>query len=257
MYNTIIIDDEQNCVEVLEILIKQNFEDLNVIATFTSSKKALEYLKSNPVDLVFLDIQMPFLTGIDLLEQLEKYNFHVVFTTAYDQYAIKAIKLSALDYLLKPIDEELLKASISKFRKLRGQIDIKNQIASLLQQYATPAVTMNSPVVLSNKIAVSFQDRIVFYDPQDIMYCQSNDNYTTIQLKGGEKVMASKTMKHFEDLLAPMGFIRPHQSYIINAKFIAQYNKKDGGYLVLTDGTSIPVSRHRKEEILLMFKGDF
>ncbi len=108
-----------------------------------------------------------------------------------------------------------------------------------------------------NKIAISFQDRIVYYDAQEIMYCQSNDNYTTIQIKGGEKVMASKTMKHFEDLLAPLGFIRPHQSYIINSKFIAQYSKKDGGFLILTDGSAIPISRHRKEEILLLFKGEF
>lgn len=257
MYKTIIIDDEQNCVEVLEILLRQSFDDLTIVATFTSSKKALEYLQTNQVDLVFLDIQMPFLTGIDLLEKLDKYHFHVVFTTAFDQYAIKAIKLSALDYLLKPIDEELLNATIIKFRKLKGQHDIKNQITSLLQQYATPTVSINNHVNHNNKIAVAFQDKIVFYDPHEIIYCQSNDNYTTLQLKNGEKVMASKTMKHFEDILAPLGFIRPHQSYIINAKFIEQYNKRDGGFLVLTDGTSIPVSRHRKEEILTMFKGDF
>lgn len=257
MYRTIIIDDEQNCVEVLEILIKQNFDDLQIVATFTSSKKALEYLQTNPVDLVFLDIQMPFLTGIDLLEKLDRYHFHVVFTTAFDQYAIKAIKLSALDYLLKPIDEELLNNTIQKFRKIKGQADIKHQITSLLQQYSTPTMNLGSNINPNNKIAVAFQDKIVFYDPQEIIYCQSNDNYTTLQLKSGEKVMASKTMKHFEDILAPNGFIRPHQSYIINAKFIEQYNKKDGGFLVLTDGTTIPVSRHRKEEILMMFKGDF
>lgn len=257
MYKTIIIDDEQNCVEVLEILIKQNFDDLSVVATFTSSKKALEYLQTNEVDLVFLDIQMPFLTGIDLLEKLEKYNFHVVFTTAFDQYAIKAIKLSALDYLLKPIDEELLTNTIVKFRKIKGQNNIQQQIASLLQQYGSPVTSTASAINPNNKIAVAFQDKIIFYDPQEIMYCQSNDNYTTLQLKNGERVMASKTMKHFEDILAPLGFIRPHQSYIINAKFIEQYNKKDGGFLVLTDGTSIPVSRHRKEEILTMFKGEF
>ncbi len=257
MYKTIIIDDEQNCVEVLEILLSQNFTDIEVIATFTSSKQALEYLQNHSVDLVFLDIQMPFLTGIDLLEKLEKYNFHVVFTTAFDQYAIKAIKLSALDYLLKPIDVDLLENTISKFRKVKGQADIKNQITSLLNHYGAAGNSQNASSNFGNKIAVSFQDRIIFYDPQEIMFCQSNDNYTTIQLKGGEKVMASKTMKHFEDLLAPIGFIKPHQSYILNAKFIAQYNKKDGGHLILTDGTSIPISRHRKEEILLMFKGDF
>ncbi|MBK7689754.1 MAG: response regulator transcription factor [Bacteroidetes bacterium] len=257
MYRTVIIDDEQNCVEVLEILLKQNFNDIDVIGTFTSSKQALTFLQQNTVDLVFLDIQMPFLTGIDLLEKLDKYHFHVVFTTAFDQYAIKAIKLSALDYLLKPIDEDLLENTISKFRKVKGQTDIKNQITSLLNHYGAVGNSTGTSSNFNNKIAISFQDRIVFYDSQEIMFCQSNDNYTTIQLKGGEKVMASKTMKHFEDLLAPLGFIRPHQSYIINSKFIAQYSKKDGGFLILTDGSAIPISRHRKEEILLLFKGEF
>lgn len=259
MYNAIIVDDELNCVEVLEILINQNFEDIKIVEKFTSSKKALEFLQNNSVDLVFLDIQMPFLTGIDLLHKLNKYNFNVIFTTAFDQYAISAIKLSALDYLLKPIDEELLTNAINKFRKLKGEINIQNQLTTLLQQYNLPMNPNqgNSNIGASNKIAIGFQDKILFYDPQEIVYCQSNDNYTTIVLQGGEKVIASKTMRYFEDILSPQGFIRPHQSYIINGKYIQQYNKKDGGFLIMSDGTSIPVSRNRKEEILLMFKGEY
>ena len=259
MYKTILIDDEINCVEVLEILIQQNFEDLQIVEKFTSSKKALEYLQTNQVDLVFLDIQMPFLTGIDLLQKLERINFQVIFTTAFDQYAINAIKLSALDYLLKPIDEELLTTAVNKFRKIRGQADIQHQLTNLLQQYNftnTPA-TPSASSVTGNKIAVGFHDKILFYDPKEILFCQSNDNYTTLQMRNGEKVIASKTIRHFEDILTPLGFIRPHQSYVINAKHIEQYSKKDGGYLVMEDGTNIPVSRHRKEEILMMFKNDF
>lgn len=256
MYKCIIIDDELNCVEVLEILINQNFEDIQIVEKFTSSKKALEYLQLNQVDLVFLDIQMPFMTGIDLLHKLNKYNFSVIFTTAYDQYAISAIKLSALDYLLKPIDEELLTNAITKFRKLKGEYNIQQQLTSLLQQYNLPSMTPPSISGPSNKIAVGFQDKILFYDPQEIVYCQSNDNYTTIVLNSGEKVIASKTMRYFEDILTPQGFIRPHQSYIINGKYIQQYNKKDGGFLVMSDGSSIPVSRNRKEDILMIFKGE-
>jgi two-component system, LytTR family, response regulator len=257
MYKVIIVDDEINCVEVLEILIKQNFEDLVIVEKFTSSKKALEFLQTNTIDLIFLDIQMPFLTGIDLLHKLEKHNFHIIFTTAFDQYAINAIKLSALDYLLKPIDEELLTNAIHKFRKVKGQYDIQSQLTNLLQQYnltSSPVATI--PNVTNNKIAVGFQDKILFYDPKEILFCQSNDNYTTLQMRNGERVIASKTIRHFEDILTPLGFIRPHQSYVINAKHIEQYTKKDGGYLVMEDGTNIPVSRHRKEEILMMFKND-
>jgi two-component system LytT family response regulator len=256
MYKVIIVDDEINCIEVLEILIKQNFEDFKIVEKFTSSKKALEFLQHNEIDLVFLDIQMPFMTGIDMLHKLERYNFHVIFTTAFDQYAINAIKLSALDYLLKPIDEELLSSAIGKFRRVKGQSDIQNQLAHLLQQYNLSNAPPAAASVTGNKIAVGFQDKILFYDPQDILFCQSNDNYTTLQMRSGEKVIASKTIRHFEDILTPMGFIRPHQSYVINAKHIEQYNKKDGGYLVMEDGTNIPVSRHRKEEILMMFKND-
>ncbi len=256
MYKVIIVDDEINCVEVLEILIRQNFEDLLIVEKFTSSKKALEFLQSNSVDLIFLDIQMPFLTGIDLLHKLEKHNFHVVFTTAFDHYAINAIKLSALDYLLKPIDEELLSNAVNKFRKLKGQVDIQSQLVNLLQQYNLTSQPSAAASVTGNKIAVSFQDKILFYDPNEILFCQSNDNYTTIQMRNGEKVIASKTIRHFEDILTPLGFIRPHQSFVINAKHIEQYSKKDGGYLVMEDGTNIPVSRHRKEEILMMFKND-
>lgn len=257
MYRTVLIDDEQNCVEVLDLLIRKNFPELQIVNTFTSSKNALEYLKSNPVDLVFLDIQMPFLTGIDLLSQLPNPSFRVVFTTAFDQYAIAAIKLSALDYLLKPIDEDLLRKAVDKFKKQREDATLQTQLNQLLQQYNLPGQTPASSSVLGSKVTVAFQDKILFYDPQDIIYCHSNDNYTTLNLMNGEKVVASKTIRYFEDILTPAGFIRPHQSFVINTKYIQQYSKKDGGFLVMTDGSSIPVSRNKKEEILQMFKGEF
>ncbi|MEZ5045547.1 MAG: LytTR family DNA-binding domain-containing protein [Chitinophagaceae bacterium] len=258
MYKTIIIDDEQNCVEVLEILINQNFDQLKIVEKFTSSKKALEYLQHHEVDLVFLDIQMPFMTGIDMLHKLGHFEFSVIFTTAYDQYAISAIKLSALDYLLKPIDEDLLEAAIQKFIKQHNSKNIKNQISTLLQQYNLPSTPPAGQINLgnSNKIAVNYQDKILFYEPQEILYCQSNDNYTNIVLVNGQKVIASKTMRYFEDILSSEGFIRPHQSYIINGKHIQQYNKKDGGFLIMSDGSNIPVSRNKKEDILMMFKGE-
>ena len=255
MYKTVIIDDELNCVEVLEILLKENFSEFDIVATFNSSKKALEYLQTNHVDLVFLDIQMPFMTGIDLMQQLSNPTFQVIFTTAYDQYAINAIKLSALDYLLKPIDEDLLNDAILKFKKLKGTNDIQSQLSNLLQQYKPATAPVINPIS-NGKITVALQDKILFLDPAEILYCQSNDNYTTLILRSGEKILASKTIKHFEDILAPVGFVRPHQSYIINGKYIDQYNKKDGGCLIMSDGTSIPVSRNRKEEIMLLLKND-
>ena len=256
MYNVVIVDDEINCVEVLEILVQKNFPDLNIMATFSSSKKALEYLQSNPVDLVFLDIQMPFLTGIDLLAQINNPKFNVIFTTAFDQYAIAAIKLSALDYLLKPIDEDLLRKSVDKFKRQRNEQNIQSQLTQLFQQYNMPASPAQGGNALGAKIAVALQEKILFYDPNDIITCHSTDNYTTLNLVNGEKVMASKTIRHYEDILTPLGFIRPHQSYLINTKYIQQYSKKDGGFLIMSDNSAIPVSRNKKEEILLMFKGE-
>ena len=255
MYKVVIVDDEVNCVEVLEILISENHKDLVIIEKFNSSVKALEYLQNNVVDLVFLDIQMPFLTGIDLLQQFQNHTFQVIFTTAFDQFAINAIKLSALDYLLKPIDEDLLSIAIDKFKKNKNKTDIQSQLTNLLQQYQAPqALQAPSNSIPNGKITVALQDKILFIDPIEIIYCQSNDNYTTFILKNGEKVLASKTIKYFEDILSSQGFLRPHQSYLINGKYIEQYNKKDGGCLIMVNGTSIPVSRNRKEEIMLMLK---
>ena len=160
--------------------------------------------------------------------------------------------------MLKPIDEDLLKNAIEKFRKQRNDKTVQQQLSNLLQQYNIPTQNQATPATATHsKIAVGFQDKILFYDHHEIISCHSNDNYTTLNLKNGEKVIASKTIRYFEDILTPMGFIRPHQSYIINSKYIQQYSKKDGGFLIMIDGSSIPVSRNRKEEILLMFKGDF
>lgn len=251
-HQTIIVDDEKNCVEVLEILLKKDFPQLDIVQTFTSSKDALAYLKSNSVDLVFLDIQMPFLTGIEMLNELEERNFHVVFTTAFDQYAIEAIKLSALDYLLKPIDDEQLKTAIDKFCNLKSSNSLQNQLQSFLTQMQPPATPQSAGS--NDKIAVAFQDKISFYNADEISYCQSQDNYTILHLVDKSKVTASKTMKHFDEQLAPMGFIRTHQSYLANKNLIKEYSKKDGGYIIMQDGTEIPVSRNRKDEIMQLFK---
>lgn len=249
-YRTIIVDDEKNCIEVLVYLLEQDYPDLEIVSTFNSSKNALAYLKQNEVDLVFLDIQMPFLTGIELLNSLDEHPFHVVFTTAYDQYAIEAIKLSALDYLLKPIDDDLLKQAIEKFRKIKKN-SLQDQIKEFLHKMQ-PKEPENA--ITADRIAVSYQDKISLYKADDINYCQSQDNYTTIFLTNGEKAIASKTMKHFEDQLTPLGFLRTHQSYLVNRSLIKEFSRKDGGYLIMEDGTNIPVSRQRKEDILKLFK---
>lgn len=261
MFRTVIIDDEKNSVEVLELLLKKKFKDIDIVGKFTSAPQGLEYLKKNEVDLVFLDIEMPYLSGFDILNRFESRTFNVIFTTAYDQYAIQAIKHAALDYLLKPIDVDQLKLAIEKLRRKHRDELVVRQLARLVQSFKpeeddeaiqVPRSGKSKP---KTKVAVGFQDRIVFYEPDEIKYCQSNDNYTNIILRNGEKVLASKTIKYFESVLNQNGFIRSHQSFLVNAKLVKQYTKKDGGFLVLDDGTNIPVSRNRKEEVLHLFKG--
>ncbi len=257
MYTAVIIDDEIHCIEVMEILLSNNYPEINIVGRFNNPSDALIFLKANKVDLVFLDIQMPVMTGLDLIAKIPNPQFYLIFTTAYDQYALEAFKHSALDYLLKPIDEDMLRDSIEKFKLRKSKESVSDQIVQLLKSYPiTSTQSENNPTAFSQKISVGFLDKIVFYEPDEINYCHSNDNYTTLILKNGERVLASKTIKHFDELLSPMGFIRPHQSYLVNSKLIKQYSKKDGGFLILADGTSIPVSRNRKEEILQMFKGD-
>ncbi len=249
-YKAVIIDDEHNCVEILAILLKRDYPDLDVINTFTNPQEALDFLQSNKVDLVFLDIQMPFITGIELLTHIKEPDFHVIFTTAYDQYAIEAIKLSALDYILKPIDDELLEQAVEKFRKIK-----RNNMKDQLQQFLIQMQKSKSGGSFEeDRISIAFQDKISFYKADEIGYCQSHDNYTTIFLTNGEKVTASKTIKHFEEKLIPLGFIRTHQSYLINKSLIKEFSKKDGGYIIMQNGTNIPVSRQRKEEVLQLFK---
>ncbi len=262
MFRTVIIDDEKNSVEVLELLLKKKFKDIDIVGKFTSAPQGLEYLKKNEVDLVFLDIEMPYLSGFDILNRFESRTFNVIFVTAYDQYAIQAIKHAALDYLLKPLDVDQLKAAIEKLRRKHRDELVVRQLAKLVQSFKpeddededmpTARISKLKP---KTKVAVGFQDRIVFYEPDEIKYCQSNDNYTNIILRNGEKVLASKTIKYFESVLNQNGFIRSHQSFLVNAKLVKQYTKKDGGFLVLDDGTNIPVSRNRKEEVLKLFKG--
>jgi two-component system LytT family response regulator len=249
MYNVVIIDDEKNCVEVLQILINQYHSlDFCIKASFTNSLEALGYLKENTVDLVFLDIQMPHLSGIDLIASIPLPEFEVVFTTAFDKYAMHAIKLSALDYLLKPIDEDLLKEVIDKFNFKKDKSSTQLQLQNLLQTFNKVGQTAQ------HKIAISNQEKIFFYNAEEILYCESSGNYTTFYLKNNEKIIASKIIKHYEEILAPYGFIRCHQSYLINSNFITSYNKKEGGSITMCNQVEIPISRNKKDDMLSLFK---
>lgn len=236
MYKVAILDDEQNSAFALEKLIGKYCPKLEIIKILNDPREGLEFLLSNKVDLLFLDIQMPHITGLELLKKIPNKSFHVIFTTAYDQFAIEAIKLSALDYLLKPIDPEQLVLSVSRFLNSHSN----QKIQELLSEVGT-----NS----SNKLVIQLQDKTLFLDFDEIYYLEAESNYTHIHMFDGNSYMTSKTIKYYEELLKQQGFFRSHQSFLINLSYIREYSKPDHT-IVLKNGKHIPVSKNKKDGLL-------
>ena len=196
--------------------------------------------------IVFLDIEMPFMNGFELLEQFREIDFAVIFTTSYDQYAIKAIHFSALDYLLKPIDPKELVAAVKKI-EVQKQLPSAEQFQMLMQQIRHKGNEFS-------KIAVPTTEGFELVMADDILRCEANDNYTFIFLKNKTKIVASRTLKDIEAQLQNFPFfIRIHNSYIVNLNEVTKYVRGEGGYVVMSDGTSVNVSRSRKEALLKWF----
>lgn len=243
MIKAIIIDDEKHCIITLEHLLKQN-KNVTVVATTQDSTKAKALIDEHQPDLVFLDIEMPKMNGFDVIAQFNPVPFKVVFTTAYDQYALKALRLNALDYLLKPIDEDEIAIALDKF---------KNQEASITtEQVQNLHLFTNGK--LQDTIALSTQEGLLFVKIDDIMYLEASSNYTMIVMHDKSKHLASKTLATFEEVLQDNTlFFRSHKSNIVNLKFIKQYIRGEGGELIMLDGKNIPLSRTKKQEFLDLF----
>jgi len=207
---------------------------------FDSVNGALIGIKELKPDLVFLDVQLHEQTGFDLLEQIPNIDFEVIFTTAYDNYAIKAFKFSALDYLLKPIDPDDLLQAVNKFQKVSQQHDLSEKFNTLFHNLKNTNGT-------SKKITVPTSKGLMFLTVNDIIRCEADVNYTTIYLKDKQQLMVAKTLKDFDDLLADHQFFRIHNSHLINLDYIKSYHKGKGGYVTMTDNTSLEVSSRRKD----------
>lgn len=244
MIHAVIIDDEQKCIETLEILLKMHCPDITLDAVCQSGEAGIKAINQHKPDVVFLDIEMPKMNGFDMLEKFEKIFFHVVFTTAYNQFAIKAFKYSALNYLLKPIDPDDLKATVSRIKELKN-VPFREQFDILLHNIQIN----NKP----QRIALSTGDGLVFVNTKDIMYCHSESNYTHVLLTSGEKYLLAKTIKEFEDTLSENNFFRVHNSYVVNLDQVKKFVRGDGGYVVMNDGTQITIARARKEEFFALF----
>jgi len=242
MIKAIIVDDEPYCCETLEIMIGKFCPELTVAAVLHSGAEAIEALAKFSPQLVFLDIEMPYMNGFEFLEKVHFINFGLIFTTSYDQYAIKAIRFSALDYLLKPIDREELIQAVAKVSKLL-QNPTELQLELLLQKF-------NERKIQIKKIALPTMEGLQMVEIDSIISCSSDSNYTNFFLRNNKKLTASRTMKDVEELLSDYSFLRVHHSFLVNLNEIHKYIKGEGGYLVMSDGTHIDVSRSRKEMLL-------
>ena len=239
---TIIIDDEPKARDNLQLLLSEYCPSIHIVASDGNVNAAIRSIETHCPDLIFLDVQMQGETGFDLLEKLETITFEVVFTTAHHEYALKAFKFSAIDYLLKPIDIDELKSAVIRAQKRNGkQIGKRMQIASDTLEQAKSSF---------NKIALPTSEGFVFIEKNDIVRCESTDNYTNFYLTDGSKVLVSKTLKHFDELLSPHGFFRIHQSHLINLSHLKSYHKGEGGYAIMSDNSSVMVSRRKKPEFL-------
>ncbi len=243
MIKAIIVDDEQRSRDALNGLIERYCPEVFIIAQANGCLDGIEKAKKFNPDIVFLDIQMPDGSGFNFLEAFEKFNFEVIFTTAHDQYAIKAIRYSALDYLLKPIDPDELKAAVRKFMQKQDKGQINNNIKVLLEN-------LKSPSNESKKIILSTSEGMHIVSTDDIIRCESDDYYTKFFFLNATSILISKTLKQNEAILSDFNFIRPHKSHLINIKYIKNYLKVDGGYILMTDGSKIPVSRRKRESIV-------
>jgi two-component system LytT family response regulator len=237
----VIIDDEPNNIDNLEILLQQYCPQVNVVATALNAKKGEAILLQHNPDLVFLDIQMPGKNGFELLQSLRNYSFELIFVTAHDQYGIQAVKFAAIDYLVKPINTDELKLAVQKAIYKSTQKKQNKQLENLVQVLAQRKD--------SHRIALPSARETRFVKTSDIIRCESSNNYTTFFITGGERIMTSKPIFEYEEILKGYGFIRCHQSHLVNKKHIKSWVKEDGGFLLLEDNSKIPVSRLKKEFI--------
>lgn len=241
----IIVDDENTSSEVLERLIKHYTPSLEIIAICNKPTEAIDCILQKKPDLVFLDIEMPGMTGFDLLQKTQPNFFNIIFTTAHSQYGIKAIQFSALDYLLKPIDVDELVKAVHRAQELKNDNNILERIKILMENLQH--MQNNNPF---NRIALPTLDGLKLVFTSDIVRCMSSNNYTHVYLNTGEKIIISKTLKDVENIFTDYDFLRIHNSHLVNKNYIKKFIKTDQNTIIMSDGTEVEVSRRKKDELL-------
>ena len=236
----VIVDDETSGIEVLEYTLKRHCKDVEVIRSFTSSLEAAEAIPHLRSDVLFVDVEMPQLNGFELVEKLSKLSIQIIFTTAYNEFALKAFRVSALDYLLKPIDADELKNAVNKLKSIKRE---ENPAMDALLEYMKTQQQVK-------KISIPTDKGIVFIEISQVLYCTSDGPYTTFQLEGGTAIISSKSLGEYEQQLSDKGFYRIHNSSLINVQHLKKFIRQDGGYVEMSNGQSLTVSRRKRDEFL-------
>lgn len=246
MIKAIIIDDEERASDALRLMIEKFIPEIQQIFVCNDAQRAAEMIHQHNPSMVFLDIRMPYLSGFDILEKIPNKDFKVIFTTAYNEYAIQAIRFSAFDYLLKPVDAEELIQSVKRFT------EYKEDIVHQQKLFDNIVFNMNAGSSDEFRLALPTREGIHFLYPNEIIRCEAIGNYTRFHVSGKRQYLISKTLGSYEQLLSPFHFIRTHKSHLVNKKFISFINHE--GFIVLQDSSRIEVSRRRKEEVLEALK---
>ncbi|MEL7421419.1 MAG: LytTR family DNA-binding domain-containing protein [Bacteroidota bacterium] len=240
-YSALIVDDEPANRELLTAMIATHCPQINQLVTAGTVAEALAHLSAKQIDVLFLDVEMPGETGFDLLNQVQNVNFKVIFVTAFDAYALQAIKYSALDYLLKPVDPQELKAAVKKLEASRGQ------------QEQLDVLSYNLSHSEEKRVALSTKEEVIFVRVSDIIRLEAEANYTRVFRLNEPPLLLSGNLGHYEKLLQDQRFYRPHQSHLIQIRHISKYVKSEGGYFQMVDQAQIPVARLKKEEVKKLF----
>ena len=247
MIRTILIDDEPSSVNVLSLLLKKNCkEDVQIVATTNSAHLGKTLIEEHKPDLVFLDIEMPGMSGIDLLRSFTEPSFHFVFVTAFDAYAVEAFRLSAIDYLLKPVEADDIVRVIEKIKK-----DIrKNENTINVQLLNLQKILLQNQSASETKIGIGMANKIVFINIPEILYCEAQGAYTNVHLQNGKKIVASKSIGEFESQLISQKFFRIHHSTLINLNHVKEFQRFDGGYVMMENNAKLEVSQRKRKDFL-------
>ena len=249
MIKAIIVEDEPNSRKTLTLMLNRFSEEIELIDVCPGPQEGMESIAKNKPQLVFLDIEMPEFNGFEMLKKIGNINFEVIFTTAYDQYAIDAIRLSALDYLLKPIDEEDLGNAIEKCKRTIHQKKSN-------ERYEVLYNNLGSKTAMEKTIILSAVDGLSVIKTNDIVRCEASRRYTKFYLQNKETMLMSRPLKDYEELLPATDFFRIHESHLINLNYLKKYIRGEGGQVILTDNTELDVARRRKDDFLkIILKG--